>query len=178
MKHYNVGLLVALLLVLGSVAQTNAQQSPSAAVEAQQLRNELRQLKDRETEIQMRLPELDVALKPENIERSFAGVGSLRPEELREARRKQLQAEKDRLQAQLNEIAQDRSRLEAAIVNADTRAYYESAMQAQSYNRLSPLAGLLAGRNLKVAAGVGAFILISALVALVRRRRSRQKRNS
>lgn len=168
--------IFAMLLLLLACAVDSFPQSMSSAHEAQQLRNELRQLLDRVAEIEMRMHELDYELKPENIERHFAGVGSTRPEELREMRRKTLQAEKDRLQGQLNEFAQDRPRIEAAILNAETRASYEAAVQAQSQQRMSPLAGLLAGRNRKVAAVVGGFILVGAVVALVRRRQSRKKR--
>jgi len=180
MKSYGIGLAITFLLVLGSATGSFSQESKTAAVEAQQLRNELSQMKDREAEIGLRLQELEYELKPENIERYFAGTGSTRPEDLREARRKKLQLEKDRLQQQLNEIGQDRPRLEAAIQNAETRAYYESAMAAPgaSQNRMSPLAGLLVGRNRKVATITGAVILVCVMVALARRTYSRGKRRS
>lgn len=179
MKSYVMGSLATILLLLPSAAVSFAQASMSAAQEAQQLRNDLGQLQDREAEIKMRLVELDQELRPENIERYFAGVGSTRPEELREARRKKLQIEKDRLQEQLGNIGQDRARLESAIQTAESRAYYESAMTnsaAPIQRRMSPLAALLAGTNRKVAAVAISLILIGAIVALVRHRKSRASR--
>jgi hypothetical protein len=63
--------------------------------------------------------ELDEAIKPENIERSLAGVGSTRPEELRESRRRQLAIQRDGVQAQLRTLETSRQRLESAIANAE-----------------------------------------------------------
>ncbi|HKP36614.1 MAG TPA: hypothetical protein VJT71_07120 [Pyrinomonadaceae bacterium] len=172
MKSYGMATFVVLLVLLGGAVHSCAQ-SLSPAEEAQQLRNDLRQRLDHQTEIEMRLHELDYELKPENIERYFSGVGSTRPEELREMRRKTLQAEKDRLQTQLSEIREDRSRLEAAIISAETRANYVAAMSnsaAPKQNRLSPLAGLITGRSRQVTAIAFAVILVGAIVALVRNR--------
>ena len=178
MKSYGQTIFVTFLLLLGCAVYSFAQ-SMTAAEEAQQLRNELRHLADRETDIEMRLHELDYELKPENIERYFAGVGSTRPEELREVRRKKLQAEKDRLQQQLSEISQDRSRMEAAILNAEARANYDSAMTnsvASKQNRMSPLAGLIAGRSRQVTAIAFGVILVGVVIALVRKRHRPQPR--
>lgn len=175
---YGKALLVILLLLLPSAAVSFAQASMSAAEEVQRLRNDLSQLQDREAEIKMRMVELDQELRPENIERYFAGVGSTRPEELREMRRKKLQVEKDRLQSQLGDIGQDRARLESAIQTAETRAYYESAMAnsaGPSQRRMSGLMALLAGTNRKVASVAVGVILICAIVALVRHRRHRAR---
>jgi hypothetical protein len=174
MKSHRLGFLFLTFLVLsGAASVAVAQQPASAAVEAQQLRNELSQLLDREAEIKMRLQQLDYELQPENIQRFFAGVGSTRPEELRENRRRNLQAEKDRLQQQLNEISQDRPKLDAAILNAESRAYQEAAM---AQNRMSPVAGLLARMDRRVAGVVVVLILGGVVVALLRRSRSQRKR--
>ena len=94
MRKFGISFLIALLFVSAQSVRVPAQDSPSAAEAAQQLRNQLSQLNDHEAGIKIRLRELDVELKPENIERYFAGYGSLHPEELREARRKKLQIEK------------------------------------------------------------------------------------
>jgi len=74
---------------------------------------------------------LDEAIKPENIEHSLAGVGSTRPEELREARRRQLSIERDGVVAQLKTAETSRTRLEAALANAEVLAYQQSARQNQ-----------------------------------------------
>jgi hypothetical protein len=63
------------------------------------------------------------------IERSLAGVGSTRPEELRELRRRQLSIERDSVRAQLKLVGASRERLEAAIRTADNQAYQQSTEQ-------------------------------------------------
>ena len=88
MKKYGIGLLIATLFISTHSMRVFAQDSPSAAEAAHQLRNQLSQLNDREAEIKIRLQELDYELKSENIERYFAGYGSVHPEELREARQR------------------------------------------------------------------------------------------
>jgi len=61
-------------------------------------------------------------LKPENIEKGLAGIGSTRPEELREQRRRQLEIEKKSVQTRLDQLATSRNRLETGIVQADAAA--------------------------------------------------------
>jgi hypothetical protein len=70
---------------------------------------------------------LEESLKPENIESSLAGVGSTKPEDLREQRRRQLEIERNGVQAQLNLLATSHTRLEQAIAQADAEAYRQSA---------------------------------------------------
>jgi hypothetical protein len=113
----------------------SAQETNNAAGTAEQLRAQLSEVQDREAAAKIRLQELDFELKPENIERYFAGVGSVHPEELRELRRKHLQTEKDRLLAQLEQFAASRARLESAITRADARAYQQSALGAATLQR-------------------------------------------
>jgi hypothetical protein len=172
MKSFGISVFVVLVVLLGSAVQS-VSQPLNPGEEAQQLRAELSKLLDRETEIEMRIHELDYELKPENIESHFAGVGSTRPEELRAMRRKKLQAEKDRLVKQLSEISQDRSRMEAAILNAETRANFAAAVTNSATvqeNRMSPLSALLVGRSRQVAAIALGLILIGLIVAFVRKR--------
>ena len=80
-------LMLLALVLFGYNLAAIAQSSSNPSEQAQKLRAELSQLHDREAEIKIRLTELEYDLKPENIERHFAGVGSIHPEELREARR-------------------------------------------------------------------------------------------
>jgi len=70
------------------VVQVTAQES--AQNRAASMRAQLVETQARQAELQMRLQQLEEDLKPENIEHSLAGVGSTHPEELREARRRQL----------------------------------------------------------------------------------------
>ena len=109
------------LLAARTPAQSNAQER------AANLRAQLIEAQARQAELQTRLQQLDEDLKPENIERSLAGVGSVHPEELREARRRQLEIEKRGVQSQLDVLAASHSRLETAIAAADAESYRQSA---------------------------------------------------
>jgi hypothetical protein len=169
MKKYGIGLLIATLFISTQSVRVFAQDSPSAAEAAQQLRNQLSQLNDREAEIKIRLQELDYELKPENIERFFAGHGSVHPEELREARRKKLQIEKDRLLAQLTEISQSRQQLEVAIIAADTKAYQASALGAVSLKG-GAVGQIFNATTLQLAAIAFALLVIGILLVAKRKR--------
>jgi len=85
-----------------------------------QLHGEMRDVQAKEAELQARLEDINYALKPENIERATAGVGSTHPEEVREQRRKQLESEKQRVQGQLDHLAASRASLEQAIAAAES----------------------------------------------------------
>ncbi len=119
--------LILVLLVLIFTATTNAQESSSAAESVEKLRAQLLEVQGKEEALRVRVQQLDESLKPENIERSLAGIGSTKPEELRELRRRQLTIERDGVQAQLKVLETSRQRLETAIANAEARAYHESA---------------------------------------------------
>jgi chromosome segregation ATPase len=80
---------------------------------------QLREVEAQEADLQARLEEIDYNLRPENIDRSVAGFGSMRPEELREQRRKSLENEKIRVQKQLDQLTANHLRLETAIAGAD-----------------------------------------------------------
>ncbi|HKR00260.1 MAG TPA: hypothetical protein VJT09_06280 [Pyrinomonadaceae bacterium] len=111
-------------LILSSVAITLGQDS---SVDA--LRSQLSDVQKREEELRGRVSQLDEDLRPENIEKYFALNGSTHPEELRAERRRQLENEKARVQAQLDQLAQSRVRLETAIATAEAAAYRQSAPQ-------------------------------------------------
>ena len=118
----------SLLLLLFVLAfSVNAQERPSAAENAEKLRAQLLEVQANEDALRDRLAQLEENLKPENIERSLAGVGSTKPEELRESRRRQLAIERDGVLAQLKTLETSRQRLEAAILSADALAYQQSA---------------------------------------------------
>ena len=118
--------LLSLLLLLAVVvyAQDTA---PSAAERVDNLKMHLLELQGKEEGLRSRLQELDESIKPENIERSLAGVGSTRPEELREARRRQLTAERDGVRNQLTTLETERTRLQTELANAEVQAYHDSA---------------------------------------------------
>ena len=118
--------LLGVLIVVGLLAvRTPAQTNPQGR--SANLRAQLADTEARQTELQSRLQQLEENLKPDNIERSLAGVGSVHPEELREARRRQLEIEKRVVQSQLDVLAASHSRLETAIAAADAESYRQSA---------------------------------------------------
>lgn len=119
--------LVILIALLIAAVNVSAQTSNDPAQAAGDLRLQLVEVQSKEAELQARARQLDEELKPENIQRSLAGVGSTRPEELREHRRRQLSIEKEGVIRQLKLVATSRERLESAINIADTRAYQKSA---------------------------------------------------
>ena len=118
--------LVSIVIAFGLAWPVAAQQGTGREVTALTLKQQLLDLESKETWLRMRLEELDYQLKPESIERELAGVGSTRPEELREHRRKLLTIERNGLLTQLDLLEEDRGRIEAAIA-AGTAASLECA---------------------------------------------------
>jgi len=114
--------LIALALLTG-----HAYAQESATDRSARLRAELADSQARANELETRLAQINEDIKPENIERSLAGVGSTRPEELRETRRRQLDIQRKGIQTQLDSLATARTRLESAIVSADAEVYRQSA---------------------------------------------------
>jgi len=92
---------------------TRAEQR-SESLRAQQLETE-----SKLADFHVQLDQVEYSLKPENIERAMAGYGTTRPEEAREARRRQLEGEKARLAVQIRILETSRTRLETAVANAD-----------------------------------------------------------
>jgi hypothetical protein len=86
---------------------------------AEQLRSQLMDIQGKIADFESRLEQVDYALRPENIERSTQGYGTVHPEQARDARKKQLESERTRLQAQLKLAETSKSRLEVAVGNAD-----------------------------------------------------------
>jgi chromosome segregation ATPase len=170
MRRY-LSLILLPVVFLLSAFPVLAQSTQSAAQTAENLRSQLRDIQTKEAELQSRLHQFDYDLKPENIERYFAGVGSTRPEELRESRRKQLQAEKNSVVAQLQNIADSKVRLEAAISRADAQSYQQSASGATLMVRQ-----VWDGHRVPVLTGVillvGAIVGLCALVTIRLRKRS------
>jgi chromosome segregation ATPase len=118
--------LVGILAVIVSLAIVTAAQE-SAQERAAKLRAQLAETQARQAELQLRLQQLEEDLKPENIERSLAGVGSTHPEDLREARRRRLEIEQRGVQSQLDVLATSCTRLEAAIARAEAESYQQNS---------------------------------------------------
>jgi TolA-binding protein len=117
---YILAVFALTLLVVAAMAQSGAQDR------AAQLRAQLADVQAQQTALQARLDQINEDIKPENIERSLAGVGSTHPEDLREARRRQLETQRQGLQRQLDNLAATRARLETAIAAADAQSYRET----------------------------------------------------
>ena len=129
---FGLGLMLLLFVLTFTV---NAYAQESAAESAEKLKAQLLEVQAKEADLRARLQELDESIKPENIERSLAGVGSTRPEELREQRRRQLSIQRDGVLAQLQTIETSRTRLETALANAEALAYQQSARPRLRINR-------------------------------------------
>ena len=114
------------LLLSGLFATTVLAQS-SAKETAANLRLQLSEVQIRKAEMQALDEQLQEDLRPENIERNFAGFGSTHPERLRELRRRQLEIARDRVRIELDELDRNQTCLETAIGEADTVAYWQSA---------------------------------------------------
>lgn len=90
-----------------------------AETRAESLRKQLFEMVEKETAVRTRLEQIQFDARPEQIERSMAFVGSLRPEEIRDQRKKSLDAERKNLETLLTQIETSRASLEANVEKAD-----------------------------------------------------------
>lgn len=100
--------------------QMDMERLTRAEQRAEQLRSQLMDIQSKIADFESKLEQIEWAIKPENIEASTAGYGTTRPEAAREARRKSLESERTRVQAQLKLAETSKSRLELAVSNADS----------------------------------------------------------
>jgi len=84
-----------------------------------ELQKELIDIGDKETALQKRLDEIEEEQRPDRIERSLAGVGSVKPEEERAAISTRLSNEKRRIQSQMETLRTSRTRIPPLIANAE-----------------------------------------------------------
>lgn len=110
---------------------------------AENLRTQQIDVESKLADLQARLEQTEWAMKPENIERSNAGYGSVRPEEARETRRRQLEGERNRLLAQIKILETSRARLEQSVATADAevdslRARLEQKRQQENTGVVQP----------------------------------------
>lgn len=89
-----------------------------AETRAESLRGQQVDVESKLADLQSKVEQIEYQLKPENIERA-AGYGTLHPEEARDSRRRQLENERARAQAQIKILETSRIRLEAAVRTAD-----------------------------------------------------------
>jgi hypothetical protein len=86
---------------------------------AEVLRKQLIELTEKETAYRSRMTQFDEDLRPENIERSMAGVGGTRTAEMRDTRRRVLENDKRGVENLLSITTQSRLRLEEDVRQAD-----------------------------------------------------------
>ena len=86
---------------------------------SESLRQQQLETESKLADFRSQLDQVEYSSKPENIERAMAGYGTTRPEDAREARRRQLEGEKSRLQVQIRILETSKARLETAVANAD-----------------------------------------------------------
>jgi hypothetical protein len=98
---------------------TNIDILTRAEQRTESLRKQLFELMEKENAIQTKLDTIDYDLRPEMIERYVAQIGGLRPEELRDSRRKTLEGERNNLNSLLTQIQNTRTNLEANLLKAD-----------------------------------------------------------
>lgn len=129
MKHV-LSLTLLLILVSTFAAAINAEDQAikvDAAQAADKLRLQMIDVQEKEAQLQTRARQLEEDLKPENIARSLAGIGSTKPEELREFRRRQISIELESVRNKLKILATSRERLESSLRTAEAEAYHQSA---------------------------------------------------
>ena len=120
-----IRILILTLFLLSAFAVASGQ--TPAQDRADNLKFKLEEVKSKQSELQDRLNSLEEQLTPETLDNSLAGVGSTHPEDLREAKRRQLENEKSSVQKQLNLLTETQTRLESSVAQADADAYHESA---------------------------------------------------
>lgn len=86
---------------------------------AETLRKQMFDFAEKEASIRTKLEQLEDNARPEMIDRSVAFAGTLRPEELRDMRRKNFDAEKRNLQSLLIEVQNTRASLGTTVQRAD-----------------------------------------------------------
>jgi hypothetical protein len=86
---------------------------------AESVRSQMLDTESKLADLEARMDQVEYGLKPENIDRSIAGYGTVHPEEARDSRRRQLENEKARLQAQITLLENSRTRLQASLSTAE-----------------------------------------------------------
>ena len=98
---------------------TNLELLTHAEQRAEILRRQLIDLIEKETSYKSRLTQMDEDSRPENIERSMAGIGGTRTSEMRDTRSRVLQNERRGIESVLAVTVASRIRLEEDVRQAD-----------------------------------------------------------
>lgn len=110
------------LMMLVAAGAAWAQDLSAVERQVEGLRTQLQEVTDKEAALRERSRQLEEDMEPQNVERSVSTVGTTDARALREERRQQLERQKAQVDQQLTSLASSRSRLEAAIANAESEA--------------------------------------------------------
>ena len=135
------------------------------------LERQLSDIDSRETQLRIRLEELDEELLSAHIERPLAGIGSTRPEVLREHRRKMLTIERDGLRSQLDVLEQSQASVESEIASAENAwflRYAQPTPACPQRGQLIALPNIQAGPGLLRRAVFAIVILSFAILGFLR----------
>ena len=133
-------LIFSALFVLALFSAGWAQDLSAVELQVERLRAQLREAADKEAHLRERARRLEDDLRPENVERSVASVGTTDARALRERRRQQLERERAALDEQLSSLAASRARLEGAISTAEAEAVRLRAAALGASNTPPPTA--------------------------------------
>ncbi len=86
---------------------------------SESLRKQLFEMIEKETAVKSRIEQISFDIRPEMIERSLQMSGSFRPEEVRDARKKSLAAERQNLESLLSEIQTTRTNITFNLQKSD-----------------------------------------------------------
>lgn len=120
--HYVRHILVSLLFALAAASTAWAQEVSTVELQVKRLRAQLRDVVDREAQLQDRAGRLLDELRSESIERSVAAVGTTDAAALRARRREQIEKQKADVDAQLSDASVKRAKLESKIAAAEAEA--------------------------------------------------------
>lgn len=87
---------------------------------SESLRKQMFEMIEKENVVKGRIEQIEIDIRPESIERALQLSGSMRPEDVREARRKSLAAERANLQSLLAEIQSTRANLSLNLQKSET----------------------------------------------------------
>lgn len=86
---------------------------------SESLRKQMFEMIEKENTLKGRLEQIELDIRPEAIERTLQLSGSMKPEEVREARRRSLDAERRNLQSLLTEIQGTRTRIAGSLQKSE-----------------------------------------------------------
>lgn len=101
------------------LATTLQEQLEREEQRGQTLQLHMYEISEKEQPLLARMEQINMQLRPEAMERTLAGVGSVHPEDLRDEVKKKLLSERIRIQMQLDLLRQDRFRTQSSLATTD-----------------------------------------------------------